>query len=399
MVASLNLLDALQDMDAQSAVAYLANMPDTVIAEALHALGPSRTMAILERFSSDRRHRIAAVVGEEGQQWLADRTYVEGSVGRLMERPAAAFLPTVTIRDAIDRLRAIVSHTLVTYIYVVNENNQLIGVATFRELTFAHPEQTLAEIMLPKPFALDPNTDVIAAMREVVLRHYPVYPVCDTEGHLIGIVRGSALFEQQAFDISAQAGAMVGVEKEERLATPWQRSFKYRHPWLQLNLLTAFAAAVVVGLFQNTINHLVLLAVFLPVLSGQCSNTGCQALAVTLRGITLGEFDTNFTFKLLIKEAWLGFLNGVLTGVVAAAGMFAVAYSQQNPHTVWLASITWAAMTISCTLSGIAGAAVPLLLKRIGTDPATASSIFLTTATDAVSMGLFLGLATWLIHW
>src|SRR5213075_2500900 len=92
-------------------------------------------------------------------------------------------------------------------------------------------------------------------------------------------------------EISAQAGAMVGIEKEERLATPWPRSFKFRNPWLLLNLLTAFLAAGVVGIFQGTLDKIVVLAVFLPVLAGQSGNTGCQALAVTLRGMTLGELE------------------------------------------------------------------------------------------------------------
>ena len=122
-------------------------------------------------------------------------------------------------------------------------------------------------------------------MKQVLDRHYPVYPVVRrTTDRLLGLVRGQAMFEAQAFEITAQAGSMVGVEKEERLGTPWQRSFKIRHPWLQLNLLTAFLAAAVVGIFQDTIDRLVILALFLPVLAGQSGNTGCQALAVTLRG-------------------------------------------------------------------------------------------------------------------
>jgi magnesium transporter len=211
-------------------------------------------------------------------------------------------------------------------------------------------------------------------------------------------VRGAVLFEEQAFEISAQAGSMVGVEKEERLTTPWQRALKFRHPWLQLNLVTAFIAAAVVGLFQDTVNRVVILAVFIPVLSGQCSNTGCQALAVTLRGMTLGQLKAGRASALLWKEAWLGFLNGSLTGIVAGIGMFCVARHQQHPQALLLALITFVAMAGSCAVSGIAGAAVPLGLKRLGADPATASSIFLTTATDVVSMGLFLGLAALLIN-
>ena len=193
---------------------------------------------------------------------------------------------------------------------------RLIGVLVFRDLLFANPDQPLAEIMVRDPFALRPETPVIEALRQVLRRHYPVYPVCDEQGRLLGIVRGQTLFEQQAFEISAQAGTMVGVEKEERLSTPWRRSLRSRHPWLQLNLLTAFVAAAVVGCFQNTIDKIVVLAVFLPVLAGQSGNTGCQALAVTLRGMTLGELDAGGARALVFKEAWLGFLNGVLVGDV-----------------------------------------------------------------------------------
>jgi len=153
----------------------------------------------------------------------------------------------------------------------------------------------------------------------------------------------------------------------------------------------------VVGYFQNTINQIVLLAVFLPVLSGQCSNTGCQALAVTLRGMTLNEIRAGRANGLMLKEAWVGFLNGLLVGLVAAIGMYVIAHLQHNPKAPQLALITLTAMAFSSVASGVAGAAVPLGLKRVGADPAMASSIFLTTATDVVSMGMFLGLAQWLL--
>ena len=173
-------------------------------------------------------------------------------------------------------------------------------------------------------------------MKLVLDRHYPAYPVCDENGVLIGLVRGQAMFEEQAIEITAQVGTMVGVEKEERLATPWQQSFKFRHPWLQLNLLTAFAAGAVVGIFQDTVDRLVILALFLPVLAGQSGNTGCQALAVTLRGITLGELKAGKERALVLKEASLGFLNGAFTGLVAAIGMFLVATHQNNPNALVL---------------------------------------------------------------
>ncbi len=391
-------IDVLRDLDADDAVSRLAALPNASVARLLSQLGPGRTVAILDRFGPERRRQIAFAAGQdEGGQWLTNQNWPEGSVGRLMESSPAIFAAEATVAEVIERLRPIVSHTLVTYVFVVDGRHCLTGLVAFRELAFARRDQRLSEIMVPRPFALHPDTPTIEAMREVVSRHYPVYPVCDADGRLIGIVRGAVLFEEQAFEISAQAGAMVGVEREERLATPWRRALRFRHPWLQLNLVTAFVAASVVGMFQGTVNRIVLLAVFIPVLSGQCSNTGCQALAVTLRGMTLGELKASRASALMWKEAWLGFVNGALTGLVAGGGMYWLAHHQGHPQALMLAGITFVAMAGSCALSGLAGAAVPLGLKRLGADPATASSIFLTTATDVVSMGLFLGLAAWLV--
>ena len=311
--------DDLRELDADSAVARLTPLPDDAIAALLHGLGPGRAVAILDRFGAERRRQIALAAGsDEGEQWLSGQNWRPGTVGRLMEPPQAVFAADATVADVIEAVRPIVSHTLVTYVFVVDAEQRLTGLVAFREIALARPDQKLSDIMVARPFALRPEAEVIDAMREVVSRHYPVYPVCDADGRLVGIVRGAVLFEEQAFEISAQAGSMVGVEKEERLTTPWQRALKFRHPWLQLNLVTAFIAAAVVGLFQDTVNRIVILAVFIPVLSGQCSNTGCQALAVTLRGMTLGELKSGRAGALLIKEAWLGFINGSLTGLATS---------------------------------------------------------------------------------
>jgi len=234
-------------------------------------------------------------------------------------------------------------------------------------------------------------------MTEVVYRHYPVYPVCDEAGHLVGIVQGYNLFEQQHFQISAQAGQMVGVQKEEHATTSWKRSFRMRHPWLQINLVTAFVAAFVVSLFEDTIAQVVVLAAFLPVLAGQSGNTGCQSLAVTIRGLTLHEFKPGVFRQALMKETLLGVLNGAVVGLVAAAAMVAYAIFSGAEQPVVLGLVVFLAMTGACVASGMTGVLVPLTLQRLGADPATASSIFLTTATDVVSMGLFLWLANLLV--
>ena len=200
--------------------------------------------------------------------------------------------------------------------------------------------------------------------------------------------------QKRSLELSAQPGTMVGVEKEERIATPWVRSFRLRHPWLQFNLFTSLLGGSMVLLFHDTINRLLVLAVFVPILISQTSNTGGQTLAITLRGLALGDLKAGTEKALVMKEALLGLLNGVLVGLVAAIAMYAAATLLHLAVALKLSMVVFLAMTGSCVISGISGAIVPLALKKYGADPATASSIVLTTITDVAALGLLFGLAT-----
>ena len=390
-----SLVDELRELDPETAAERLAEHSEAEVAALLGELPAGYATEILEELPEERRQRVAAAAPlGEGQLWLECQTHPEGTVGRLLERPLAVFSPDDSVAAVTATLRSIVRRHMVVYAFVTDEAGHLVGVVAFRDLIFAEATQRLRDIMLRDPFALRAETTLLDAMREVVTRHFPVYPVCDDEGHLLGIVPGQALFEQQAVEISAQAGTMVGVEKEERLATPWRRSFRSRHPWLQLNLLTAFLAGAVVGAFQETLDRMVVLAAFLPVLAGQSGNTGAQSLAVTLRGITLGELRAQRTGALVRKEAWLGLLNGLVVGVIAGVAMYVAATAQGNTDSFGLGLVVIAAMVASCVVSGISGAVIPLAMRRLGADPASASAIFLSTATDVFSMGVLLALAT-----
>lgn len=186
---------------------------------------------------------------------------------------------------------------------------------------------------------------------------------------------------------------MVGVEEEERLATPVLRSLRFRHPWLQVNLLTCFMAAAVVAFYPHTLDRMVILAAFLPVLAGQSGNTGCQALAVALRGLTPGDLHEGQEKRLVLKEGLLGLLNGVLVGITAGLGMWLYARWDGNASAGLVGLIAFVSMVTNCIVSSVTGAWTPLLLRRLGADPATASSILLTTATDVFSMSVFLTMA------
>ncbi len=388
----------LLQLATEDAAKRITSLTEEQALACLRSIDPPLARKILEVLTArERQSLLAAASPENRRQWARHEEYPEGSVGRLMEAPIGIFSPEDTVAKTIEALRPLVAVAFITYGFVTDSEGKLVGVITMRDLLFSDPKKTLAEIMLTKPFSLRADSVLVDAMKSVLNRHFPVYPVCDAEGHLVGLIRGQEMFEAQTIELSAQAGSMVGVEKEERVSTPWFRSLMFRHPWLQLNLLTAFVAAFVVGIFEGTIEKIVVLAVFLPVLAGQSGNTGCQALAVTLRGMTLGEIKMGAGNKIVFKEALLGLCNGTLVGITAGLGMFFYASMQKVAEATMLGFVVFLAMIGACVISGICGVMIPLILKRCGADPATASSIFLTTFTDVASMGTFLGLATILI--
>jgi magnesium transporter len=398
MNTAADLAEEIRTCPAGAAARRLADFSPADIAAALMQLTPVLAQDVLAALPDALRELTFTAAPEPvARQWQRNALYGHDAIGRMMEPVVGAFTPEWTVGETIAALRERVRAMRITYVWVVDGEGHLVGIVTMRDLLFGEPQRTLGEAMAKDPFVLHAAMPLDEAMKQVLDRHYPVYPVVDAAGRLIGLVRGQAMFEARATEISLQAGSMMGVEKEERLGTPWHQSLKLRHPWLQLNLLTAFLAAAVVGLFQDTLDRLVILALFLPVLAGQSGNTGCQALAVTLRGMTLGELHPGSERRLVSKEAWLGCLNGVGVGLAAGIGMFITAAGQQAERPFMLAFVVFLAMIGACVASGVSGAMVPLTLKRLGFDPATASSIFLTTATDVVSMGMLLGLATLLV--
>ena len=389
----------IRELPTREAAALIERVVPSQAIEALSQLNPAIVQTILAEIEPGARSLLAASAPPEvAAQWKRNTEYPEDTIGRLMEAPLSVFRPGMTVGEAIDALRPLVRTLFVTYVYVVGEGGKLLGLVTMRDLLFNERAARLAEVMLANPFALPPDLPVPEAMKLILNRHYPQYPVTDRDGRLVGLVRGASLFELEAFAITAQAGSMVGVEKGERIATPIRQSFRFRNPWLLVNLLTALVAGSVVAMFQGTIDRLVILATFLPVLSSQAANTGCQALAVTVRGITLGDVKEGHGGELTWKEGLLGLANGAVTGALCGIAMYLFASAQGSSHAPMLGLVIAMAMVGSCCVSGISGALVPLALKRFGADPATASSIIVTTATDVSSMGLMLALATMLVH-
>lgn len=389
-----------QSMELTEKVERIRDLTALDAAEELVRLPADDIQFILSRLPASQAATIASHLGEvaapDNAASLAVLSGMEATIGELMT-PVTATLPqSTTVAEALAFMVKSADVTEISYIFAT-QDDCLVGVVGMRDLILSKPSEVLSDIMVREPFAFEQDTPVKDAVSEVLYRHYRMYPVVDEQQRVVGEVRGWKLYERIATELSAQAGSQYGVAKEEQINTSVLAAFRMRHPWLQVNLLTAFAAAFVVGMFESTITQIVALAAFLPVLAGQSGNTGCQALAITLRGITLGQMKGYPVSRLLRKEILLGALNGAAVGVIAGIAMFAYALATDAASPAMLGIVILIAMIGACVGSGIFGVTVPLVLKRFGADPATASSIFLTTFTDIIGMGLMLFLATSLV--
>lgn len=219
-------------------------------------------------------------------------------------------------------------------------------------------------------------------------RHFFSLPVVDLDQRLLGVIRNEDIIKASQEDATADLQTMVGANKDERALSPVWFSVRKRLPWLQLNLVTAFLAAFVVGMFESTIAQFTALAVLLPIVAGQSGNTGAQSLAVVIRGLALRDIRPAQWFRVCGKEVYVAFLNGL---AVSAAACLAVGIWSRS---FGLTLIIGVSMIISMVIAGLSGAAIPIALKAFKQDPAQSSSIVLTTVTDVVGFFSFLGLAT-----
>jgi magnesium transporter len=256
----------------------------------------------------------------------------------------------------------------------------------------AEPGKRLGELVSFTPArvnALTPREEIV----ELFARHrLRLLPVVDLEDRLLGVIRQSAVIQAAQEEAAADLQAMVGVGRDERALSSPLVAMRKRLPWLNINLVTAFLAAAVVGIFENTIAQFTALAVLLPVVAGQSGNTGAQALAVIMRGLALREITVKQWLRVVRKEVVAGLLNGIAIAVTCGIGVFVWS---QSPG---LVAVICVSMILAMVAAGFAGALIPIVLTRLGQDPATSSSIILTTVTDIAGFFSFLGIASALIQ-
>ncbi|MBK9166511.1 MAG: magnesium transporter [Bryobacterales bacterium] len=357
-------------------------------AQFLEATDPQRAAALLARVSEDqRRERLSLLSPQITAEIETLLSYPTDTAGAFMDPRVTTFRGQATVRHALGRLRSLRDRRIAE-IYLVDEDGRLAGMVPLQELAVATPGQTLDSLNRGAP----PSTPATASGEQVVetmeQNRLTSLPVVDFDGRLLGVIRHGALVHAAQQEASVDIQTMVGASKEERALSPVGFAVRKRLPWLQINLVTAFLAAAVVGIFEDTIARFTALAVLLPVVAGQSGNTGAQALAVTMRGLALREVRLRHWLPVAFKELRVAALNGFAVALVACAGVYLWSRS------AGLTLVIGLAMVISMVMAGVAGAAIPMVLSAMGQDPAQSSSIVLTTVTDIAGFLSFLGLAT-----
>ena len=348
-----------------------------VCASVLLSLPEEHRVGFLESLPQELR--------EQMQELL---TFPQSSAGKVMRTDYSAFHEELTVGDAVEKLRsrARTQHAP-SNIFVVDDHNKLLGVIGMRDLLIAAASSKLRELMNVEVISVSPFDEASKALKTLSGRGFTSLPVVDAQGHLIGVVRATHLLAGAQETAAQDIQKLFGVGKDERTFSPIGFCLKKRLPWLHINLATAFMAASVVALFEDVIAKITVLAVYLPVVAGQGGNAGAQSLAVVMRGLVLREIPQDQVRQLLVKEGLIGVVNGVVIGLVTAAIAW---FWNGNPY---LGLVIGLAMIVNLAVAGLAGAAIPTLMKRFGFDPAQSSSIVLTTVTDVVGFFAFLGFA------
>ncbi|MBL9119995.1 MAG: magnesium transporter [Phycisphaerae bacterium] len=408
--------EVLAEMDVESAADALAHMltplgvsvlEDLIVEDPAYAgklieeMAPDDATDLLQALPDEHRDKLLGMLGKvEAVKLRRLLDFDERSAGGMMTTDYLAVRDTMSVAEAIEAIRRAETETEWIYVFVVDWKATLKGRVTMRRLLLGRPEQKIIELCDSPVDAVHPELPREDVAREFEKYDYLVLPVVDEQHRLIGVITVDDVIDSIREESTEDAQTMVGAGKEEAVFSSVGEKFKSRLPWLVVNLFTSSIAALVVKLFTDLIEAIVILAALMPIIANQAGNAGQQSLAVTLRGIVLDQVRPQTARALVMREGLVGLLNGMFNGVLMGAVVGALEWFTEPASNAWaLGAVVAIAMTVALTIGCVVGTAMPLVLRRVGADPATASTIFLTMVTDSFSFFSFLGLARLLQDW
>jgi magnesium transporter len=388
------------EMDPPRAAEVLAGMEAPEASMVISAMHPDDRVDVLELLTPGEHDAIVEELTPADAEDVRNlEQYAPDSAGGIMTTDVTALSEDLTVGQAVDELRRLrESVTQMFYVYVIDRRRHLIGVLSMRDLILERPEKLLTQIMRSEVARVPVTMDQEQVARVMRRHNYLALPVVDDQNRLLGLITLDDVMDVIQEEATEDVQKMFGAGAEERLASPWQFSFKKRVWWLEFNLLTAFLAAAVIAKFDSVIQALPILAAYQTIVSGMGGNAGAQAMAVSIRGIALGEVDRKMLRGILYRELVVGVLTGLAIGlttwICALLGAF-----NYHVHAMMLGMVVFLALTLNHINACITGVAIPFVMKWFGFDPAQSATIFATTFTDCGGFFLTLYLAKIFMHW
>ena len=410
-------VEVIEEMETESAAEALAHMHPTLAVSVLEDLieedpsyagqlieemAPDDATDLLQNLTDASRDRLLGTLGKvEAVKFRRLLEYPKRSAGGMMTTDYLAVRDSMSVREATEAIRR--AERLGEdwlYVFVVDWRGRLQGRATMRALLLADPTQRVIAISEKRVDAIKPEIGREEVAREFEKYDYLVLPVVDHEDRMLGVITVDDVVDAIRQESTEDAQAMVGAGRAEAVFSSVSDKLRGRLPWLFVNLFTSSIAAFVVLQFDGLIASIAVLAVIMPVIANQAGNAGQQSLAVTLRGIVLDEVREGSALRLVRREAIVGMINGTICGVLVGGAVACIELVQQPGTSMWkLGIVVGISMTLALAVGTLVGSSLPLIVRRFGADPATASTIFLTMVTDSMSFLVFLGLANALSSW
>ncbi len=345
---------------------------------------------LLGDFPTGRRKEVLDLMKTDDRQIITKLlNYPEDSAGGIMTTAYLSLNENLTISQGLQKIREIAPRTeVIETIYVTDAQHRLTGSLDLRELLSTAKTETIRSIMDPGVIYVTPEVDQEEVAKKVSRYDLNSIPVVNAKKQLLGIITVDDVIDVIIEEHDEDMLQMAGVSSEERLNTSLGQSIRFRLPWLLVNLATAFLASFTVKMFESTINKVVALSAIMTIVSGMGGNAGTQTMSVLVRELSHNKITAAEAVKGFFKEILLGIIDGAVNGVVTGVAVYFI-YGN-----FYLGVIVLVAMIGNMIVAGVFGFLVPLVLDKIHADPAVASSIFVTTATDVLGFFIFLGLAT-----
>lgn len=383
--------DILEELEPQEAVKVFHGLEDPELAGVLDQTSRDVSADILQLLSKERLETILELMADP-QEVVTLLQYRQDTAGGLMTLDYPVVREAISTPNALDQLRLLGPEAEnINSILVVDDEHRLVGSLSITRLALARPNTLIGDIADRDTISVTDDTDQEECVRLMERYNLIQLPVLDHKGKLTGVILAEDMVdvvEEEATEDMYRIASVAG----ERVLGPLGNSLRRRLPWLYINLATVLFAALMISFFESTITKVVALAIFLPVVAGQGGIGGTQTVTLVVRSMALGELPRHLGLRLLAREVSLGLINGALLGVVVGL----VAYAWKGNATLGL--ILGFAMMGNMLVAGLAGAGVPLLLRRLGMDPAVSSAVFVTTFTDVIGFLLFLSLAAVFIN-